>query len=329
MNLARRPRRNRKNSSVRALFEETTLLAKDLVQPGFLLDSIDAVEPISSLPGIERLGLEPMKRECERLQSLGIRGIALFPVFDAALKDDNASVSLKSDNYFYRSLKELKQSFPELVFFIDVALDPYTTHGHDGLLTPDGEVDNDSTVNILSQISRLLAETGIDYVAPSDMMDGRIGAIRTALDADGHTQTGIMAYSAKYASSCYGPFRNAVGSSMTGGYLDKKSYQLNPSNSREGLMELILDKNEGADIVMVKPAGWYGDIITAARAQLDIPIAAYQVSGEYSMIHAAVERGWMDLARGRHESLLAIKRSGADLIFTYFARNWDEIGPIA
>jgi porphobilinogen synthase len=325
MNLPRRPRRNRKNSAVRSLFEETTLLPRDLVQPLFLLDSKDAREPIASLPGIERLGLNPMKQECELLQSLGIRGIALFPVFDAGLKDDQASVALDAGNYFYRSLRELKQSFPDLVFFVDVALDPYTSHGHDGLLTNDGEVANDETVEILTKISCLLADTGIDYVAPSDMMDGRIGAIRSALDADGFTATGIMAYAAKFASACYGPFRDAVGSTVSGAYLDKKSYQLNPANSREALLELWLDADEGADVVMVKPASWYSDIIAAARAELTIPVAAYQVSGEYAMIHAAAEKGWMDLERGSTESLLGIRRAGADVIFTYFARNWAQI----
>ncbi|MEM1156626.1 MAG: porphobilinogen synthase [Verrucomicrobiota bacterium] len=323
MNLSRRPRRNRKSASVRTLVEETTLLAQDLVQPAFLLDSDSAREAVPSLPQIERLGLELMKQECDELLQNGIRGIALFPVFDDALKDDQGSVGLNAGNYFYQSLRELKQTFPELVFFVDVALDPYTSHGYDGLLSADGEVDNDSTVDILCQISCLLAETGIDYVAPSDMMDGRVRAIRQALDVAGHSSTGIMAYSAKYASSCYGPFRDAVGSSKQNGYLDKQGYQLNPANSREAIMELLLDTDEGADIVMVKPAGWYGDIISASRSKLQIPIAAYQVSGEYAMIQAAAERGWMDLEAGRDESLLSIKRAGADLIFTYFARCWN------
>ncbi|MEM6884229.1 MAG: porphobilinogen synthase [Verrucomicrobiota bacterium] len=320
MNLSRRPRRNRQSASVRSLLEETTILPKDLVQPLFLLDSTSAQEPIDSLPGIQRLGLEPMKQECEFLLQKGIRGIALFPVFDASLKDEQGSVALDAENYFYSSLKELKRTFPDLVFFVDVALDPYTSHGHDGLLDEQGNVDNDSTVATLAKISCLLAETGIEYVAPSDMMDGRIGAIRNALDAAGHSNTGIMAYSAKYASACYGPFRDAVGSTAQGAYLDKKSYQLNPSNSREALMELLLDMDEGADLVMVKPAGWYGDVISSAKLELNIPVAAYQVSGEYAMLHAAAERGWIDLQAGRDESLLTIKRAGADLIFSYFAR---------
>lgn len=322
MDLPRRLRRNRRSASIRSLLEENEVCSTDLVQPLFLLDSTSSQETIPSLPGIERLGLEPMKRECEDLLSMGIRGVAVFPVFDTALKDDQASVALDPENYFYRSLRDLKKTFPDLVFFIDVALDPYTSHGHDGLLNQKGEVDNDSTVEILSKLSCLLAETGIDYVAPSDMMDGRIGSIRKELDSAGHAQTGIMAYSAKYASACYGPFRDAVGSTVKGGYLDKQTYQLNPANQREALLELITDVNEGADIVMVKPAGWYGDIISSARSSVDIPIAAYQVSGEYAMIHAAAERGWMDLERGIAESLLAIKRAGANLIFSYFSRCW-------
>jgi len=322
MKLPKRPRRNRKNATVRSLLEETTVLPKDLVQPVFLLDSNTAQEPVPSLPGVDRLGLEPMKKECEYLLEKGIQGIALFPVFDAALKDDQGTVALDANNYFYRSLRDLKQSFPDLVFFVDVALDPYTSHGHDGLLNDNGAVDNDATVEILSKISCLLAETGIEYVAPSDMMDGRISAIRNDLDAAGHTTTGIMAYSAKYASACYGPFRDAVGSTVQGAYLDKKTYQLNPCNSREALQELLLDAEEGADILMVKPAGWYGDIISAARSKVEIPISAYQVSGEFAMIHAAADRGWMDLEQGRKESLISIKRAGADLIFTYFARFW-------
>ncbi|MEM6821178.1 MAG: porphobilinogen synthase [Verrucomicrobiota bacterium] len=319
MNLPCRPRRNRANSTIRSLVSETTVGVTDLVQPLFLLEDPNARESIDSLPGIERLGLEPMKRHCETLQRSGIGGVALFPVFPSSVKDAQGSVALDADNYFYKALEALKDTFPDLVFFVDVALDPYTDHGHDGLLDAGGNIDNDLTVERLCAISVLLAQTGVDYVAPSDMMDGRIAAIRGELDSQNYQTTGIMAYSAKFASACYGPFRDAVGSAQSKGYLDKMSYQLNPSNGREASRELALDENEAADIVMVKPAGWYADIIYRGRSLVSVPIAAYQVSGEYSMILASADRGWIDRDSAVSESLTAIKRAGADLIFSYFA----------
>ncbi|MGF1678481.1 MAG: porphobilinogen synthase [Candidatus Methylacidiphilales bacterium] len=325
MKLPRRPRRNRASSAIRALVQETQLRASDLVQPLFLIDSPSLRQPIDSLPGTDRLGFDPLCHVCERLLKDGIQGAALFPVVDAALKTPDGGVALNPDHFFLRSLRQLKQKFPELVLFIDVALDPYTSHGHDGLLDADGQVANDPTVEMLCQLACLIAETGVEYVAPSDMMDGRIGAIRSALDDAGHSSTGIMAYSAKFASSGYGPFRDAVQSSSSSGYLDKRTYQLNPANPREALLELLLDVDEAADIVMVKPAGWYGDILIKAREHLRIPLAAYQVSGEYAMIHAAAQRGWIDLSAARLESLLCLKRAGADLIFSYFAHQWMEI----
>lgn len=273
------------------------------------------------------MGVEKMKRECAVLQASGLQGIALFPVMNPSLKNPEGSTALDSKNFFFPALKELKKTFPDFCFFVDVALDPYTSHGHDGILNDQGEVDNDRTVEILCQIANRLAETGIDYVAPSDMMDGRIEAIRSTLDQSGYTSTGIMAYAAKFASSCYGPFRHAVGSEQASGYLDKKTYQLSCSNRREAARELQLDEIEGADILMVKPAGWYGDILCRARQTTRLPLAAYQVSGEFSMIHAAAERGWIDLEVARLESLTAIKRSGADVIFSYFAKSWSAAFP--
>lgn len=322
MDLPIRPRRNRRTPAIRSLLQETRLHPDDLVQPLFLIESPEAREAIPSLPDIHRLGLESMKQECETLEKSGIRAVALFPVFEDTAKDPEGSISQNPGNYFYRSLRELKRTFPDLCFFVDVALDPYTSHGHDGILDDRGDVDNDRTVEALCTIAALLAECGTDYVAPSDMMDGRIGAIRSELDRCGHGSTGIMAYAAKFASACYGPFRDAVRSGQQTGYLDKTTYQLNYTNSREAARELRFDEEEGADILMVKPANWYGDILCRARQSTTLPLAAYQVSGEYSMIHAAADQGWMELESAREESLIAIKRAGADLIFTYFAKAW-------
>lgn len=322
MDLPIRPRRNRRSEAIRSLTRETRLHAGNLVQPLFLLEEPSGTEEIPSLPGIRRQGVEVMKRECEELLDAGIRGLAIFPVFDPSVKDPDGSISQNPDNFFYRALRNLKNEFPDLCFFVDVALDPYTSHGHDGILTDSGEVDNDGTVERLTTIATLLAGTGIDYVAPSDMMDGRVGAIRKELDQNAFTSTGIMAYSAKFASACYGPFRDAVGSTINAGYLDKQTYQLSYTNTREAVREVSLDDEEGADIVMVKPANWYGDILCRARETTSLPLAAYQVSGEYSMIHAAAERGWLDLIAAREESLTAIRRAGADLIFSYFSKSW-------
>jgi len=247
----------------------------------------------------------------------------LFPCLDASLKDATGTGALDPEGLVLRAVRAVKKSVPEIVVMTDVALDPYTTHGHDGILTADGgDVANDATVAVLCQMAVLQAGAGVDFVAPSDMMDGRVGAIRTALDAAGFINTGILAYAAKFASAYYGPFRDAVGSAKAAGTkgIDKRTYQLTPGNRREALTEVQLDEAEGADIVMVKPAGPYLDIIRDVREATRLPVAAYQVSGEYAQIHAAAQAGWLDLEKCRDESLLAIKRAGADMILTYFAR---------
>jgi porphobilinogen synthase len=321
LDLVRRPRRNRQSAAIRALVREMRVHTDDLIQPLFVKDGTGAAEPIASLPGISRLPLKALITEVEQLAKLGIRAVALFPQIDPALKDARGKYALLDKNWFFGAVKKLKAAVPEVLIVADVALDPYTDHGHDGVLDPSGDVANDETVAILVDYAVRLAEVGADILAPSDMMDGRVGAIRDELDREGLTQTSIMAYAAKFASAYYGPFREAVGT-KTGkkAPLDKSSYQLDPANLREALMEARLDEDQGADIVMVKPAGLYLDVISAVRGGTTLPIAAYQVSGEYAQIQAAAAAGWLDLERARDESLLAIKRAGADMILTYFAR---------
>lgn len=323
LDLVRRPRRNRQNAAIRALVREVRLHGDDLIQPIFVKDGTGPAEPIASLPGISRLPLKALITEVEQLARLGIRAVALFPQIDPALKDARGKYALNERNWFFAAVKKLKAAVPEVLVIADVALDPYTDHGHDGVLDPAGEVANDETVSILTHYAVLLAEAGADIVAPSDMMDGRVGAIRDELDHEGLTQTSIMAYAAKFASAYYGPFRDAVGS-KTKAPLDKSGYQLDPANLREALMEARLDEDQGADSLMVKPAGLYLDVISAVRGGTALPLAAYQVSGEYAQIHAAAAAGWLDLARARDESLLAIKRAGADMILTYFAKAMAE-----
>jgi len=323
LDLTHRPRRLRRTASLRALVEETVLRPQDFIAPLFVVEGKGAPEPVGSMPGVCRFNLADLVKECRALQKLGVPAVALFPKLDARLKDGEGSAALHEDALILRAVRAVKKAVPEITVMTDIALDPYTTHGHDGVLTPDGrDVANDRTVEILMQMAVLHARAGVDLVAPSDMMDGRIGAIRRALDAADFTQTGIMAYSVKFASAFYGPFRDAVGSASAAGthLLNKATYQLNPANRREALIELALDEAEGADIVMVKPAGPYLDIIRDVREATKKPVAAYQVSGEYAQLHAAAKLGWLDLARCRHESLLAIKRAGADMILTYFAK---------
>jgi len=263
-------------------------------------------------------------RECREAFDLGIPAVAIFPVIDQAHKDARGSHALSPDNLLFRALREVKTAVPDLVLIADVALDPYTDHGHDGVLTKDGrDVDNDSTVEMLCQLAVKETESGADIVAPSDMMDGRVGAIRASLDAAGRKDTCILAYAAKFASAYYGPFRDAVGSSQSAP-ISKATYQLDPANVREALREVELDEREGADMVMVKPAGPYLDVIRAVRENTKLPLAAYQVSGEYAQIHAAAKAGWLGYEMCRDESLLAIKRAGADIILTYFAREVAE-----
>ncbi len=324
---SRRPRRNRRSKAIRSLLAETALSTDHLVAPLFVKQS-GPPEDIESLPGNRRLNPDDLLRECEQLLKLGVNAVALFPCIDASLKNSSGTEALKPDNLLNTTARKLKDGLPELAVITDVALDPYTTHGHDGLINEKGDVENDSTVEVLAKMAVLQARAGVDYVAPSDMMDGRILAIRQTLDAENLTGTGILAYSAKFASAYYGPFRDAVGSRLPAGtYLDKRTYQLNPANPREAILDALLDEEEGADILMVKPAGVYLDILSELRKRTLLPLAAYQVSGEYAQIHAAAQKGWLDLDAAMLESLLAIRRAGADLIFTYFARKFAESFP--
>ncbi len=323
LDLTHRPRRLRRTASLRALVQETVLRPDDFIAPLFVVDGDPAPEEIKSMPGVFRFNLTDLVRECRELHALGVPAVALFPKLDPKLKDDEGTQALNEDALVLRAVRAVKQEVPELTLLTDVALDPYTTHGHDGVLTAGrDDVDNDRTVEILARMAVLQARAGVDMVAPSDMMDGRIGAIRKALDAAGFASTAIMAYSAKFNSGYYGPFRDAVGSAQAAGtrLLSKATYQLDPANRREAVTEALLDEAEGADILMVKPAGMYLDIIRDVREATRRPVAAYQISGEYAQIHAAARLGWLDLARCRHESLLAIKRAGADMILTYFAK---------
>ncbi len=320
--LRQRPRRLRRTASIRDMVRETTVTVADLIQPVFVIDGDGEPEPIPSMPGQMRWPLGRLVAHLEVMHAQGIRAVALFPKLDAALKTAYGTGALDEHTLVVRAVKAVKAALPSLTVITDIALDPYTTHGHDGVLTADGsDVANDETVRVLTQMACLHAEAGVDWVAPSDMMDGRIGAIRQALDHDGFTHTAILAYSAKFASAYYGPFRDAVGSSQAAGttLLDKATYQLDPANRREARREALLDCAEAADAVMVKPAGPYLDIIRDVRDAVDVPVCAYQVSGEYAQIEAAAAMGWLDRTRCRDESLLAIKRAGADLILTYFA----------
>ena len=324
LNLTHRPRRLRRQPSRRALVAETVLRVEDLIAPLFVVDGRGRPESVVSMPGVSRFNVDDLVKECRELHQLGVPAVALFPKLDPKLKDEEGTEALNPKTLVLRAVRAVKLAVPELTVITDVALDPYTSHGHDGVLTPAGDdVDNDRTVALLCQMAVLQAAAGVDFVAPSDMMDGRIGAIRKALDAAGHTGTGILAYSAKYNSAYYGPFREAVGSAQAAGtkLLSKATYQMNPANRREAIREVQLDVAEGADIVMVKPAGLYLDIIREVRNATRTPVAAYQISGEYAQIHAAAKLGWLDLVRCRDESLLAIKRAGADMILTYFAKD--------
>ena len=323
MQLTTRLRRNRASEGLRRMTRETRLDVADLVYPLFVRGG-DHNEPVASMPGVERRNVKDLVRECREAFDLGIPAVAVFPVIDPAHKDAKGSHALSPDNLLFRALSEVKSAVPELVLIADVALDPYTDHGHDGMLTQDGrDVDNDPTVEMLGRLAVKEAEAGADIVAPSDMMDGRVAAIRAALDAAGRTDTCILAYAAKFASAYYGPFRDAVGSAQSKP-ISKATYQLDPANVREALREVEFDEREGADMVMVKPAGPYLDVIRAVREQTKLPLVAYQVSGEYAQIHAAARAGWLDYEKCRDEALLAIKRAGADLVVTYFAREVAE-----
>ena len=327
LDLTHRPRRLRRTAALRAMANETDLHVHNLIKPLFVIDGDGASEAIESMPGISRLTIPLLVQECRELADLGIPAVALFPKLDDSLKTDDGREALNPGTLVLRAIRTIKNELPEMVVITDLALDPYTVHGHDGLFDAQaGDLINDATVEILAEMAVLAAEAGADFVAPSDMMDGRVGAIREALDENHFEKTSIMAYSAKFASAFYGPFRDAVGSASSAGthLLDKRSYQLNPGNRREALIEVALDEEEGADVLMVKPAGPYLDVIREVRDATELPLAAYQVSGEYAQIQAAAQNGWLDLERCRDESLLAIRRAGANMILTYFARAYAE-----
>ena len=315
-----RPRRLRRDAFSRNLVREHALSSHDLIYPVFVLDGQNRREAVGSMPGVERLSLDLLLPVAEDCVKLGIPALALFPVIDQSLKTPDGIEATNPDGLVPRVVRAIKQAFPELGVMTDVALDPYTSHGQDGVLDDNNYILNDPTVEILVQQALTQAAAGVDMVAPSDMMDGRIGAIRQALEAAGHVNTRIMAYSAKYASAFYGPFRDAVGSAANLGKADKKVYQMDPGNSNEALREVALDIAEGADMVMVKPGMPYLDIVRRVKDEFGVPTFAYQVSGEYAMLKAAAHNGWLDHDAVMMESLLAFKRAGADGILTYFAR---------
>ena len=318
---ASRPRRLRKDAFSRALVRENHLHASDLILPVFVLAGQGQTQDIASMPGVQRLSLDRLLPVAEECVALGIPVLALFPVIEPNLKTPDGREALNPDGLVPRVVRELKRHFPELGLLTDVALDPFTSHGQDGLLDETGYVLNDETVAVLTQQAVLQAESGVDIVAPSDMMDGRIGAIRQALESRKLIHTRIMAYSAKYASAFYGPFRDAVGSAGNLGKSNKKVYQMDPANSDEALREVALDIAEGADMVMVKPGLPYLDSVRRVKDEFRVPTFAYQVSGEYAMLKAAAANGWLDHDAAMMEALLAFKRAGADGVLTYFARD--------
>ena len=316
-----RPRRLRRDAFTRNLVRENTLTPYDLIYPVFVLDGQARRETVASMPSVERLSLDLLLAVAQECVDLGIPVMALFPVIDPALKTPDGREALNPDGLVPRVVRALKSHFPQLGVMTDVALDPFTSHGQDGLLDDSGYILNDVTIQVLEQQALTQAQAGVDIVAPSDMMDGRIGAIRSALESSGAIHTKIMAYSAKYASAFYGPFRDAVGSAANLGKSDKKTYQMDPGNSDEALREVALDIAEGADMVMVKPGMPYLDIVRRVKDEFHVPTFAYQVSGEYAMLKAAAQNGWLDHDAVMMESLLAFKRAGADGVLTYFARD--------
>jgi porphobilinogen synthase len=316
---ANRPRRLRRDSFTRALVREHRLSASDLILPVFVLAGSGTTQPVASMPGVQRMTLDRLLPVAEECVALGIPVLALFPVIEPSLKSADGREALNRSGLVPNVVRALKERFPQLGVMTDVALDPFTSHGQDGLLDASGYILNDATVAVLTEQALVQAEAGVDIVAPSDMMDGRIGAIRAALEAKGHIHTRIMAYSAKYASAFYGPFRDAVGSAGNLGKADKMAYQMDPGNSDEALREVALDLAEGADMVMVKPGMPYLDIVRRVKDEFRVPTFAYQVSGEYAMLKAAAQNGWLDHDAVMLESLLAFKRAGADGVLSYFA----------
>ena len=317
-----RPRRNRKSANVREMVAETNLKIEDLIYPLFIVNGSNKKLPISSMPNCFRWSLDLLLKEIETCGKLGINNFVLFPAVENHLKDKTASYGYDSKNFYLKAIHTIKNNFPEFTLMSDVAMDPYSIDGHDGLVI-NGEIDNDQSLPILCKMALAQAEAGIDIIGPSDMMDGRIGAIRETLDDNEFTSTSIMSYTAKYASAFYGPFRDALNSEPKFG--DKKTYQMDPRNKSESLIEAELDELEGADILMIKPALSYLDVIQTIKKNSNLPISAYNVSGEYAMVHAAAEKGWLDYNQTFNEVLTSIKRAGADIILTYFAKDFARL----
>jgi len=317
-----RPRRNRKSIAIRNMVRETTLSVDNLIYPMFIVDGKGIKQEISSMPGNFRWSLDTLLPEIEECLKLGLNSFVLFPSIEEALKNSTASYSYDDANFYLKAIREIKKQFPEACLMSDVAMDPYSSDGHDGFVE-NGKILNDETLPILAKMAIAQAEAGIDIIGPSDMMDGRIAYIREALDEAGFDETSIMSYSAKYASAYYGPFRDALDSAPKSG--DKKTYQMDPANKYEAIIEAELDVAEGADFLMVKPALCYLDIIHILKERFDVPISAYNVSGECAMLHAAAQNGWLDYDSAMQEMLLSIKRAGADIILTYFAKDYAKL----
>jgi porphobilinogen synthase len=317
-----RPRRNRKSSAMRSMMQETQLGLNNLIYPLFMVDGKNIKSEIKSMPGNFRWSTELLLKEIESCIKLGIHSFILFPAVEDSLKDKTATYSYSKKNFYLKAIRDIKTRFPEITLISDVAMDPYSSDGHDGLVKND-KIINDETLPILAKMAIAQAEAGIDMVGPSDMMDGRVGYLREALDEKGFTETSIMSYTAKYASAFYGPFRDALDSAPKKG--DKKTYQMDPANKKEALREALLDESEGADFLMVKPALHYLDIIHVLKEQSQLPIAAYHVSGECAMLVAACKNGWLDYKKAMPEALLSIRRAGADAILTYFAKDYAKM----
>ena len=317
--MQKRPRRNRKSPAVRGMLKETAVKPADLILPLFLLEELSEKVEVESMPGIYRLGIEPLLHEIEDCLELGISCFDIFPVVEERHKDKMATQSYNQEFFYLKALREIKTRFPEACIMTDVAMDPYSSDGHDGILK-EGKILNDETLEVLGKMALAQAESGIDIIGPSDMMDGRVGYLRNVLDSNGFHEVSIMSYTAKYASAFYGPFRDALDSAPKSG--DKKTYQMDPANRREALIEATLDEAEGADFLMVKPALAYLDVISSLRDHTSLPVAAYNVSGEYAMVCAAAEKGWLDENSIMEETLTSIKRAGADVILTYFAKKF-------
>ena len=317
-----RPRRNRKSIGIREMVAETNLKIESLIYPLFIVDGKNMKTPINSMPNCFRWSLDLIFKEIEICGKLGIKNFVLFPAVDDSLKDKTATYSYSSANFYLKAINTIKNKFPEFTLMSDVAMDPYSSDGHDGLVIKGG-IDNDQSLPILCKMALSQAEAGIDIIGPSDMMDGRIGAIREVLDDNNFKNTSIMSYTAKYASAFYGPFRDALDSAPK--YGDKKTYQMDPRNKKESLIEAELDELEGADILMIKPALSYLDVIQTVKENTNLPVSAYNVSGEYAMVHAAAEKGWLDYDQTFVEVLTSIKRAGADIILTYFAKDFANL----